>query len=213
MNEKLENIMELPILARMGIFAGSIVVLAGGYWMWFYSPLSEEVANLETEIAKLQVEISTRRGLVARLPQAEKRVEELDAHLNKALQELPDQREIPQLLARVSDRAKGAGLNIRLFRPLPEQNKEFYAEVPVEIRVKGTYHQVATFFDEVGHLERIVNLGNYVLSNPQPGKKNETVLNTKVIATAFRFLEKSERSPEKGKKRRGRRGRRGRKGR
>ena len=128
----------------------------------------------------------------------------LNFELDKALKELPDKKEIDQLLLKVSDRAKDSGLDIKLFKPRPEEKRDFYAAVPVDIEASGSYHQVATFFDEVGHLDRIVNLDNLAISDPIVDKKNVT-LKTTVTATAFRFLDESERpqvEEQKEKKRR-----------
>ena len=141
-----------------------------------------------------------RRGLVARLPEAEKKVKELDILLKKALQELPDSRDIPQLLTRISDKAKDAGLEILLFKPAGESKKDFYAEVPVQIEVEGSFHQVATFFDEVGHMERIVNVSKYNLADPQTDRNKKVSLKTSLTATAFRFLTEEEQKAAKNKK-------------
>ena len=118
-------------------------------------------------------------------------VSHLEGELQKALQELPDSREIPQLLERISDKARDSGLDVRLFRPQIEQLRDFYAEVPVDIEVSGTYHQVASFFDEVGHMERIVNLGTLSMSEPKKTNVGQ-ILKTTVVATSFRFVDESE---------------------
>jgi type IV pilus assembly protein PilO len=115
--------------------------------------------------------------------------------LKKALAELPDNKEIPQLLEKVADKAKDAGLDVRLFVPKAEQRKDFYAEVPVQIEVGGGYHQVATFFDEVSHLERIVNINEFSMSDPERTDSG-LVLKTSLVATSFRFLDESERPKE-----------------
>ena len=97
------------------------------------------------------------------------------------------------LLSKVSDTAKDSGLDIRLFKPQQEQKREFFAQVPVEVQVTGTYHQLATFFDEVGHLDRIVNLDNVHISKPEIDDDSVVKVQAEVMATAFRFLDESER--------------------
>ena len=74
--------------------------------------------------------------------------------------------------------------------------REFYADVPVEIDVTGSFHQVATFFDEVGRLERIVNLDQITLTDPQL-QESRAVIKSTMLATSFRFLEEGER-PQSG---------------
>lgn len=199
MNEQLETVLELPIQAKLGILAGFVVAIASGYYFLYHTPVREEIVKIETEISTVQLEIAEREGMVANLPRFEKEVEKLEIELKKALSELPDKSEIDQLLARVSDKARDAGLEIRLFKPRGEEKKEFYAEVPVEVEVYGGFHQVATFFDEVGHLERIVNLGQLVMKEPEITEERVT-LKTNVVATAFRFLDEKERPSVEEKK-------------
>ena len=87
-----------------------------------------------------------------------------DLEIKKA--QLPDKKEIPQLLTTISSLGKESGLNFLLFRPKPEVPKEFYAEIPVEIQVEGSYHEVASFFSRVGNLDRIVNITNVIMEKP-----------------------------------------------
>jgi len=124
--------------------------------------------------------------------------------LKSALQELPDNREIPDLLSSISSLARDAGLAVPLFKTEPESFREFYAEVPVSISVEGTYHQIATFFDEVGHLPRIVNINQIIIREPRVGDSQVSV-KSECVATTFRYLEETERiqsaDAEKGKRR------------
>lgn len=216
MNENIENILEQPIQVRIGILVGTAVVLLAGYYFILFAPLGEDLEKTTKEVESLELEISEKRGIAANLPRFEMEVDRLDVELAKALKELPDKKEIELLLAKISDKARDAGLDIRLFQPMPQQNRDFYAEVPVQIQVAGTFHQVATFFDEVGHLERIVNLNEFDMKVPAGGsqqsdpavigggaqKKGKVTnkqaapaiqLTTSVVATSFRFLEESER--------------------
>lgn len=209
MNQKVIDILELPIQHRIGIVLGSLLVLCGGYYYSFLSPVHEQIAKLEEEIdgpKGLNAKIAEQKGIVRNLPRFREQVKVLDIELKKALQELPDEKEIDLLLSEVSDKARDAGLEIRLFKPLPEQRNDYYAAVPVSIEVTGTYHQVGTFFDEVGHLKRIVNLTEFNVN--QPSREDDLMkVNTAVTATTFRFLDESERpapDAESNKRRRGR---------
>lgn len=210
MNEKLEQIFELPGRTKVGILIGSLAVLGAGYWFLFSASDRQELTKLAEQIdgdKGLRARISQKEGIVRNLPKYKEEVEKLDQELAKALRELPDKREIYLLLDTVSDKARDSGLEVPLFRPQSEQKKDFYAEVPVEIEVRGTYHQVATFFDEVGQLERIVNVDDFGMAEPSINEK-EVNIRVALVATTFRFIEESERpqneegSGKKGKKRR-----------
>jgi len=77
---------------------------------------------------------------------------------------LPDKKEIPSLLTSISEAGKEAGLEFLLFQPISEINKDFYAEIPVSIKVAGNYHNVGLFFDNVSRLFRIVNIKDIVMT-------------------------------------------------
>jgi type IV pilus assembly protein PilO len=116
----------------------------------------------------------------------------LDMQLLKAVAELPNQKQIAALLTHISAQAQQAGLNIVLFRPRAETFQEFYAEVPVDITVKGNFRNTVSFFDAVGRLDRLINIDNIGFRNPTIAGDN-VILETTSVATAFRFLNEAER--------------------
>lgn len=195
MNEYVTRLLEAPVYARAGALAGTITVIGLVYYSMFYSSAGEELASVRSDIEKLSVEVTQKTSIANNLPRFEKEVERLDVELKRALSELPDKKEIPGLLERISDKARDAGLTVAVFKPQPEQLKDFYAEVPIQIEVTGGFHQVATFFDEVGHLERIVNIDQIGLSDPQE-TEDGIRLKSALLATSFRFLDESERPKE-----------------
>ncbi|MCB0358553.1 MAG: type 4a pilus biogenesis protein PilO [Bdellovibrionales bacterium] len=209
MNEKLEGLIEMPVGKKAAGLGAMVALIAGVYWLMFYSSANTELADLEKEISGsngLRFQVAEQRGIADNLDQFLAEVDTLELELKKALLELPDDREIHTLLAKVSSVGRDAGLEIRIFKEQEEQKKDFYAEVPVEMEVYGTYHQVATFFDEVGHLERIVNLGDIHMQEPKVDS-DSVFLRTSVVATTFRFLSEDERPKPEEKaegKRRGR---------
>jgi type IV pilus assembly protein PilO len=142
------------------------------------------------EIARNEKTVKAQKA--ANLPRLKKDLQQLDAELKKAVAQLPDKKEIPDLLRNISAKAQQAGLAILLFRPRPETYQEFYAEVPVDITVKGNFHNTVGFFDEVGRLNRLVNINNIGFKNPTMTGDN-IVLETTSVATAFRFLDEAER--------------------
>lgn len=202
MNERIEAILELPPQHRVAVLIGTLLAIATAYWFLFYSSVAEEYTTLKEAIEGpngLHVQIAQQRGIAAHLDEYRAEVQTLDVELKKALAQLPDAKEIPNLLAKISDTAQDSGLEVRLFKPQSESKQDFYASVPVEIEVAGDYHQVATFFDEVARLDRIVNLDGLSMVDPQVDD-DTVVLKTNVVATAFRFLDESERPQEGGGK-------------
>jgi type IV pilus assembly protein PilO len=128
----------------------------------------------------------------------------MEQQLESALSELPNDREIPTLLTSIASMAKDNGLEVLRFKPGKETPKGFYAEVPVELKLVGSFHQVAMFYQAVSNLSRIVNIGNLNLA-VSSGKGNENLLSVECLATTFRFLEDSTttggKTPVKGAQR------------
>jgi len=130
-----------------------------------------------------------------------KQVETLNKKLAKAIKELPDARQIPDLVRRISTIGKKIGLEFLLFKPLPEAKQEFYAEVPVQLKVEGSYHDVATFFDRVGKFSRIVNVRDIHMHTPVE-RSGRMVLTIEGTAVTYRFLSEEEQQATDGRRRR-----------
>lgn len=217
MKEKIENIMSGSNGSKLAILLGTVFVITVLYYFTLYSAIGADIAKLETEIdgkkgkEGLQEKVNKQRAIARKLPYFRKQVEALDAELAKALSELPDEKEVRQILEKVSDRAIGAGLEVISFKPQAEVKQEFFAENPVSLSVKGSFHEVATFFDEIGNLERIINIDYFnmkaQLENTRSRERGVekdssgiTQLSADLTTTAFRFLDESER-PQRDKKR------------
>ncbi len=192
MNPVLEQIMDRPGWQKGVFWAASIGFVVFIFWTYLYGPTLEEIAQLEEKVEGLNTEISQEERIAANLGRFKAQVKELDVKLKFALAELPDQKQIPELLSKISDLARDSGLEVPLFKPKAENFREFYAEVPVEIAVLGTFHQVATFFDEVGQLPRIVNINRITINEPKTTGE-DMQLKVACIATTFRYLDEDER--------------------
>ena len=205
MNPILQNFMDRPTGHKVGFGAGIFLFVCFIFWQYFYGPVLKEHDELKTKVEDLETKIGHERRLARDLPKFRKDVEELEVKLKFALQELPDEREIPDLLANISNLARDAGLEVSLFKPSAEVFREFYAEVPVRISVEGTFHQVNTFFDEVGRLPRIVNINQIAVHTPQV-EEDHISIKSDCVATTFRYLDEAERiqvpDAQEGKKRR-----------
>ena len=154
---------------------------------------STEITTRGEELAELRRQRDRQIELIAHLDEARQTVKDLQAGLKEAVAQLPDTKEIPDLLSGISAVARDAGLEIAQFRQRPQVYHDFYAEVPVEILVRGTYFQVEGFFRQVSELTRIVNIGNIVMKAPSVIQSDFVELSTSCSATTFRFLDEEER--------------------
>ena len=192
MNQILDAILDRSTAQKIAILAVTIILIAALYYSFLYSPRADEVAKLSDSVEIAHNEKTVKTQKAANLPRLRQDLQRLDAELKKAIAQLPDKKEIPDLLSSISSKAQESGLDILLFRPRAEAFQEFYAEVPVDITVKGNFHNTVNFFDEVGRMDRLVNIDNIGLKNPTVNGDN-VVLETTSVATAFRFLDDAER--------------------
>ncbi len=187
-----DRFFELEGRQRLVVGVAAVLVVLGGYWYSVYSVRRIELADLQTTVEDLRAQRDQKSKLIANLSATRDAVRELTAEVRRAEVRLPDRKEIPDLLSSVSSAVRESGLEIMLFRQKAERYHEFYAEVPVEILVRGDYHQVATFFDRVSQLDRIVNVGDISIRTPRE-ESGAIVIDTSCSAVTFRFLDEEER--------------------
>ena len=194
MSALVENILNRSRGQKIAIWAATIALLCYLFWQYFYSGQNKELTELEEKKESLSAQVSHERRLAADLGKFRQELKVLQSRLDVALMQLPDSREIPGLLESVAALAKDSGLEVLKFVPGADSLREFYAEVPVNLEIRGTYHQFATFFDEIAGLSRIVNINNVVLGNPTGVEEQSGIrLDAKCAATTFRYLDPSER--------------------
>jgi len=188
----LTQILTLPRQQKIGILAGLILFLLVIGYFYVYLPGDDKATKLAEEITAVRGDRDKKKALSANLPRLQKELREWDAKLKAAVAQLPDRKEIPDLLSSLSTKAREAGLEILLFRPRAENFQEFYAEIPVDIVVRGGFFNAVTFFDEVGKLNRLVNIDNIDLKNPKVGG-DQVALEISTLTTTYRFLDEGER--------------------
>lgn len=174
--------------AALAIIIAAVII--GGYYWLFYSAKSDDLGRLKADHTRLIPELNKLRENVGKKDQLKKENQSLKDRLNEARIILPEKKEIPTLLSTVSSLGREARLQFLTFKPLPEAMETFYARVPVEISVSGSFHDVAIFFDKVSKLPRVVNISN--ISMDRKGANGRVVVLTTGLATTYRFLSEAE---------------------
>lgn len=192
MNDLLEWLDNLEPNRKIALAVAIPLLVLVGYYFLIVSPRTTRTAQLVTHIDEMLQERDRKTFEAAQMPERQKEVDQLDKQLKLALTRLPDEKEIPELLSSISNLGRDSGLEILVFRQMPEGYQEFYAEVPVDMQVRGGYHQVAQFLDRVGKLDRIVNVSNIVVKSPKVVDEN-LMLDASSRVTTFRFLSEPER--------------------
>ena len=201
----LDKLARLPKSARMATVPAVMLIVLGIYGYLFFLPARNELAKAEQDSLQLQRKLSEVRAVAGNEQAVKDEIAQLEKKLAVALRQLPDSKELPVLLTDVTSLGKNAGLDFRAFRPGQEVRKAFYAEVPIDIEFTGGFHDIATFFDQIARLPRIINITDLEMSI---GKETstQTLLKVEGKATTFRFVEpdpapKDDATTQKGGKR------------
>lgn len=180
------DIKTLPLAARIVITVLPSIIIAIVVIVFLILPKGKEIKRLNEEITKQVNEIAKDQAKAAKLDILKKQNERLLARLDELKQQLPEEWEVSGLLRQVSDLGIKAGLKIILWKP--EQKKDHPSgiiyEIPVNVELSGSYHNLGVFFSSLTKLNRIVNIGNIKISDPKP-QKNEAIL--KITFKAFTF--------------------------
>jgi len=194
MNQNVDWILKRPLAQRVMMLVGLLIVIVGLFVWTMVLPQQEQLTALDTQNVELQQKLDADRRVAANLPLYKAEFEKMQQKLDLALTELPNGKEIPTLLTNISSNAKSNGLEVLTFKPEAEILKGFYAEVPVTLRIEGTFHQLASFFYSVGTLSRIVNINNVKinLKRASGDAMGPTQLSVDCLATTFRFLQGAE---------------------
>lgn len=184
----IDKIGKLSKLYRILIFFGICLVLVGPFVYFSYLPKIDNISKLKKEYKETDTKLAIARAKANELKRYQAKMKAAKKEFTMVVKKLPEKKEIPSLLASISQSGQSAGLNFLLFQPKHEINKGFYAQIPVSIRVEGNYHNVALFFDKVSRLSRIVNIFNVSMNvSKSKSKKKVSKLSTSCTAVTYRF--------------------------
>lgn len=156
------------------------------FYFIFFQPNAKNIENLDQQKASLDQEITELRLKESNLPKFKRELAETEKVFEEAAVLLPKEKEIPQLLKDISALGQNAGLDFLTFKPLPDVPQDFYAELPISINVRGPYHNMGFFFDQVSKLGRIVTVSNIKMASPAL-EKGEMLLNSDCTLVTYRF--------------------------
>jgi type IV pilus assembly protein PilO len=203
----LTNIARWPAAARAVVILfimGGVIFL--GYWFHTKDQLVE-LESVEQRENDLRVIFEKKAQQAANLEAYEQQLEEMRESFGAMLRQLPNKTEVADLLVDVSQTGLAAGLEFELFNPQNEIPKDFYAELPIQIRVIGNYHEFGDFVSGVAALPRIVTVSDITIS--PKAKADGDMLAMNLTAKTYRYMEEDERASEdetpqkKGKKGKG----------
>ncbi|MBE2253656.1 MAG: type 4a pilus biogenesis protein PilO [Myxococcus sp.] len=194
MEQLLERVNKLPIAAKAGIVVGIIVLMTAGAWFLLIQDIETEIESLKAQQVTLDQTYAEKKEIADNLLERRREMDQLEQQLQDALTELPERKDLGELLAALNDLGKKAGLEITRVVPGTESAESFFARIPIAMAVKGNYHEIAVFLQEISQLKRIVNVNNLKLGTPTL-RNDKVILSSDFMATTFRFITQKPKPP------------------
>lgn len=183
-NIDLNNLSAAPLPVKLvGIVLVCVLIVGGGYWFIIKGEL-EEYDALQAKEGELRNTYLNKKALAINLPVYKMQLEEMQKTFGTMLRQLPNTSEVPDLLIDITQAGLGRGLEFVLFKPEREKTIDFYAELPINLRVTGTYHELSEFISDVSALPRIVTISDITI-----GGAAGTKLNMTATARTYRYLD------------------------
>ena len=179
---------EQTLITKLGIFVGLIVIISGVYWYFFWSPNNQQLTNLNSQLQTKRKKLTELENIEKDLPKFIAENERLEKEFKIASLKLPKEEEIPALINSVYSDISASGLEPVVFAPKAQVNKDIYAEIPIEMKVKGTYFELANFFDRISRLPRIVNVRDLNLKRNKDSNVKNIELDADFNTVTFRLL-------------------------
>ena len=179
-----------PLAPRLATLVGLfILILAGGWWFLWNEQL-ETLTAREQEEVKLKDEFIAKKTQAANLDLYRQQLNEIDRSFGALLRQLPSKSEVEALLVEVNQSGMGRGLQFELFKPNQEIVKDFYAELPINVKLTGQYHDFGAFAADIARLSRIVTLNNISITGSAQAKDGALAMDA--VAKTFRYLNEEE---------------------
>jgi type IV pilus assembly protein PilO len=182
------NVSKLPLVAQLAISIGLGLAVLGGFYYFMYMDMVDEANKKTSQLEALRKDISQLEVITAKLPDFQREVSVLEMKLETLKRILPPEKETPDLVRKLQNLAAESQLRIKQFAPGSMISRDFYQEFPISLEVDGTYHNLASFFDRMSRLTRVVNAAGLKIS----AKGEQTASNTisaQCTATTYIYVE------------------------
>ena len=184
-----------PVIPRVAVLLGlAAAILLAGWWFVWSDQLDALAARQQDEL-KLKEQFIAKKTQAVNLDLYTQQLSEIDRSFGALLKQLPNKSEVEALLIEINQSGMGRGLQFDLFKPGQEVVKDFYAELPINVRLTGNYHDFGAFAGDISRLSRIVTLNNISIAvNPQ-AKDGSLVMDA--VTKTFRYLDDEELAAKK----------------
>jgi len=184
-----------PVVPRVAVLLGLVAVILLAGWWFVWSDQLDALAQRQQDELKLRDEYIAKKTQAVNLDLYVQQLSEIDRSFGALLKQLPNRAEVEALLIEINQSGMGRGLQFDLFKPGQEITQDFYAELPINVRLTGSYHDFGAFAGDISRLSRIVTLNNIsITTNPQ-AKDGSLVMDA--VTKTFRYLDDEELAAKK----------------
>lgn len=176
-----------PVLPRIVVLTALFFLLLAAGWYLVWKDQTDTLDAKRGEEIRLKEDFLSKKRQAVNLDLHIQQLSEIDRSFGALLKQLPNKAEVESLLVEINQSGMGRGLQFELFKPGPEIVKDFYAELPITVKLNGTYHDFGAFAGDVGRLSRIVTLNNLAVS-----AKKDSGLALEATIKTFRYLDEEE---------------------
>ena len=187
-----DNIGTAPTAIKMGVFITLFVAIVGAGIYFDTRDQLQALERVESKEIELKAEFKVKADQAAKLELYKEQLAEMEASFGALLRQLPETTEVESLLVDVSQTGLAAGLEVKRFKPSAEEKKGFYAELPIELEVSGSFHQLANFISGIAALPRIVTISEMTLEPFSVDDQDTGKLKMSATAKTYRYLQEDE---------------------
>ena len=184
-----------PVVPRVAVLVALFVVLIGAGWWFVWQDQIDALDGKRNEEVKLKEEFLNKKRQAVNLDLHIQQLNEIDRSFGALLKQLPNKSEVEALLVEINQSGMGRGLQFELFKPGQELVKDFYAELPISVKLTGNYHDFGAFAGDIGRLSRIVTLNNLSINVNSQAKDGALTLDA--VTKTFRYLDEEELARQK----------------
>ena len=195
-NIDFKNAGSLPLPVKLVLLSVLATILIGlGYW-FLWSPQIDEFNQAQSKETELRQVFINKKSQAIKIEAYRQQMIDIEKTFGALLKQLPDKSQMDGLLTDINQAGLGRGLEFELFKPGQEAIADFYAEMPIQIKIKGSYHDVGAFATDISKLSRIVTLNDMTIA-PLTKDSKDSVLVFEAIAKTYRYLDSSELAAKK----------------
>lgn len=192
-NLKPEDFVLWPLRLKLQIAGVALLLVTVLFYVVLLQPLNAQTQQRKAEESQLKTDLREKQNMAAKLADYQRQLQEIDARFKLMLKQLPSKAEIPSLLDDITIAGRNLGLDFNLFQPLPEQVKEFDADVPIKMELIGDFNDMGNFAAAIAAMSRIVTLHDLVITRKSEASVNKAaVLSLACTAKTYRYLDEDE---------------------